>query len=126
MYRAKGVTLVPMPVEIQEKTVAPGTVVIALAGKLMMGSHGERIVAAVERQLAQGARIVVFDLSGITVLDSTGVGCFISSFHKIGAAGGVMRMSGATGHVFQTFHVSLLDQVFPFFDTAEEAGRAER
>jgi hypothetical protein len=30
-------------------------------------------------------------------------------------------MAGATGHVFQTFHVSLLDQIFPFFSTPEEA-----
>ncbi|HXS95812.1 MAG TPA: STAS domain-containing protein [Candidatus Limnocylindrales bacterium] len=113
-----------MPVEVQEKTLAPGTVVIALSGKLMMGSQGEQIVAAVERQLAAGARTVIFDLAGITVLDSTGVGCFIASFHKIAAKGATMRMSGATAHVFDTFHVSLLDQVFPFFETAEQAAGA--
>jgi hypothetical protein len=32
-----------------------------------------------------------------------------------------MRMAGATGHVFHTFHVSLLDQVFPFYPTVEAA-----
>ena len=104
--------------------MAPGRVVIALGGKLMMGSQGDRIVAAVDRLLREGVRTIVFDLSGITVLDSTGVGYFIHSFNKIAAAGGEMRMSGATGHVFQTFHVSLLDQVFRFFPSAEEAAGA--
>jgi hypothetical protein len=32
-----------------------------------------------------------------------------------------MRMAGATGHIFQSFHISLLDQVFPFFGSVDEA-----
>jgi hypothetical protein len=34
-----------------------------------------------------------------------------------------MRMAGATGHLFQSFHVSMLDQVFPFYPSVEEAAR---
>jgi len=33
-------------------------------------------------------------------------------------------MAGATGHVFQTFKVSLLDRVFRFFPSVEEAVNA--
>jgi hypothetical protein len=46
------------------------------------------------------------------------------SFNKIVALDGEMRMAGAKGHVFQTFHVSLLDQIFPFFADAQEAAAA--
>jgi len=109
--------------EISQAEVAPGTVAIALAGKLMVGGDGDRIVELVETLLKSGTRIFIFDLAGITVLDSTGVGHFIASFNKIMAAGGEMRMAGATGHVFHTFHVSLLDQVFPFFPSIEEAAK---
>jgi len=110
-----------MPLEISHKEVAPATVVVTLAGKLMLGADGENIPALVENFLRQGKRIVVFDLSGVTVIDSTGIGRFIASYNKIAAVGGEMRMAGATGHLFQSFHVSLLDQVFPFFATTEEA-----
>jgi len=109
--------------EISQAEVAPGTIAIALAGKLMVGGDGDRIVELVETLLKSGTRIFIFDLAGITVLDSTGVGHFIASFNKIMAAGGEMRMAGATGHVFHTFHVSLLDQVFPFFPSIEEAAK---
>ncbi len=95
--------------------------VIKIAGKVMMGTVADEIVELVEELLGQGKRIIVFDLSGITSLDSTGVGQFISSFNKITTKGGEMRMAGATGHVFHTFHVSLLDQVFPFYPTVEDA-----
>jgi anti-sigma B factor antagonist len=109
--------------EISQAEVAPGIIAITLAGKLMVGGDGDRIVELVETLLKSGTRIFIFDLAGITVLDSTGVGHFIASFNKIMAAGGEMRMAGATGHVFHTFHVSLLDQVFPFFPTIEDAAK---
>jgi anti-sigma B factor antagonist len=110
-----------MPLEISHNEVAPGTVVITLAGKLMLGPDGEHIPDLVERFLREGKRTVVFDLAGLTVIDSTGIGRFIASYNKIAAVGGEMRMAGATGHLFHSFHISLLDQVFPFFPTTEEA-----
>jgi anti-sigma B factor antagonist len=108
-------------VEISHREVAPGTVVITLAGKLMLGPEGDRIVSLVEERLAAGTRKFVFDLSGVTVIDSTGIGRFISSFNKIMAAGGEMRMAGATGHVMQSFRVSLLDKVFSFYPSLQQA-----
>ena len=110
-----------MSTEMTQQEVAPGKVLITLTGKIMMGAGGSQIVPTVEELLKKGVRVIVFDIAGVTALDSTGVGHFIVSFNKIAAAGGEMRMAGATGHVFQTFHVSLLDQIFPFYDTAAAA-----
>lgn len=110
-----------MTTEMTQREVAPGKVLITLAGKIMMGAGGAEIVPTVDSLLKEGKRVIVFDLSAVTALDSTGVGHFIVSFNKITALGGEMRMVGATGHVFQTFHVSLLDQIFPFYATVDEA-----
>jgi len=107
--------------EISHREITPATVVLTLTGKLMLGPEGDRIVTLVEELLRQGKRKIVFDLSGVTVIDSTGIGRFISSFNKIMAAGGEMRMAGATGHVMQSFRVSLLDKVFQFCGSVEEA-----
>ncbi len=112
-----------MVMEISHKDVAPGITLVTLAGRVMMGTQSEQIVSLVEDLLRQGKRIVIFDLSGVTSIDSTGIGRFISSFNKIAAAGGEMRMAGATGHLFDAFHVSLLDTVFPFYETVEEASK---
>jgi anti-anti-sigma regulatory factor len=102
-----------MPLEITHSEVTPGKVVIALTGKIMMGRESEPIVPLVEDLLHQGKRTVIFDLSAVGAIDSTGIGRFIASYNKIVAAGG-RRMAGATGHIFQSFHISLLDQIFPF------------
>jgi len=110
--------------EISHSEVAPGRVAIVLAGKLMIGGDAGRMVDLVESLLREGKKSIIFDLSGVTVIDSTGIGLFISSFNRIMGAGGEMRMAGAKGHVFHTFHISLLDQVFPFFPSTEEAAKA--
>ena len=107
--------------EISHSEVAPATVVIKLAGKLMLGPEGEQIVSLVENLLGQGKRLFIFDLAGVGAIDSTGIGRFISSFNKIMAVGGEMRMAGAHGHVFQSFRVSLLDKVFRFYPTVDAA-----
>jgi anti-anti-sigma factor len=112
-----------MSLEISHNQLAPGVVAVTLAGKLMLGPDGEQVVSLVERLLQQGNRTIVFDLAGVAAIDSTGIGRFIASFNKIVAAGGEMRMAGATGHLFQSFHVSMLDQVFPFYPTVEEAAK---
>jgi anti-sigma B factor antagonist len=109
-------------IHISHRDTAPGTVVITLAGKLMLGPEGDQIVSLVEELLSQGKRRIVFDLSGVTVIDSTGIGRFISSFNKIMAVGGQMCMAGAGGHVMQSFRISLLDKVFRFYPSVEAAG----
>jgi anti-sigma B factor antagonist len=107
--------------EIQHQPAGPGTAIVTVSGKLMLGPGTERITVLVDQLLREGIRTVVFDLGGVTTLDSTGVGQFIAAFNQIAAAGGQMRMAGATGQILHTFHVSKLDLVFPFFPSAEEA-----
>jgi anti-anti-sigma factor len=110
--------------EMNHKEVAPGVVAIAITGRVTMGPASEPIPQLVEDLLRQGARVVVFDLSGITGIDSTGIGRFISSFNKIMASGCEMRMAGATGHVHEAFRISLLDTVFSFYDSVDAALKA--
>jgi anti-anti-sigma factor len=113
-----------MKMEISQHEISPDKVVVTLAGKIMMGPESEQIVKHVDDLLRTGKRIIIFDLAGVSHIDSTGIGRFISSYNKIMAAGGDMCMAGATGHLFDTFHVSLLDTVFRFYPTVEEACQA--
>jgi anti-sigma B factor antagonist len=110
-----------MAMEISHQEIAAGLAEVTLGGKIMLGLESEQIVTLVDVLLRQGRRTIIFDLSRVTAIDSTGVGRFIWSYNKIAAAGGDMRMAGATGHVLQTFRVSLLDTVFSFYDSVEAA-----
>ena|SRR5690349_52508 len=107
--------------EITHKEIAPNTVVITITGKVMMGPESEQITTLVDDLLSQAKRIIIFDIAGITKIDSTGMGRFISSYNQVAAAGGEIRMAGAPRFVFQAFHVCRLDTVFRFYSSVDEA-----
>jgi anti-sigma B factor antagonist len=113
-----------MAMEITHTEIAPATAVVTLTGKLLMGAPADRLMALVDELLGRGTKVIVFDLTAVTAMDSTGIGRFIYTYNKLAPSGGDMRMAGATGHVFQTFKVSLLDKVFGFFPTVDDALKA--
>ncbi len=109
--------------EISQETIAPGKAVIRLQGKVMISEAPDRIGAAVEELMRAGTHTVIIDLSGVTALDSTGIGYLIAGYNRIMAAAGEMRMAGATGHILQNFRVNQLNRVFAFYPSVEEAAK---
>jgi len=95
--------------------------VIYLRGKLMLGEDCRMLDAHVPELLKAGRTRLIFDLSGLTHIDSTGIGRFIDAYSQLMKLGGKMRMAGATGAVRDSFRVTRLDTVFAFFPSTEEA-----
>lgn len=110
--------------EITQSEIVPGTVVLKLTGKIMWGAESEQIEAVVGDLLLKGKRTIIFDIAGVSRIDSTGIGRFIASYNKIAAVGGKMRMAGAASYLFQVFHISGLDSVFCFYPDVDEACKA--
>ncbi len=99
----------------------PEVGVITPAGRVTLGQRSEQIEELVEKMLASGKKTIVFDLAGITKIDSTGIGRFISSYNKIRSAGAEMRLAGATDQISKIFRVTRLDSVFRFYATVADA-----
>jgi anti-sigma B factor antagonist len=116
--------LKPVPLEIAQQDLAPATVLITLAGRLMLGPEGQMLERTVDELLATGYRKFIFDLSGITHIDSTGIGRCISSLNRIMASGGQLHMAAAGRQVREGFRVTRLDRVFRFFDDVPAAQSA--
>lgn len=107
--------------EIHTEDLRPGVVLIRLTGKLMMGPESASLEALVNERLDAGARHIVFELSGLKQLDSTGIGRFISTFNRLMQVKGTLGMAAAMPVVRQSFRVTRLDTVFKFYDTDAEA-----
>jgi anti-anti-sigma factor len=107
--------------EISLNEIATDTVVVTIAGQVMMGAESEQITTLVSDLLGEAKRKIVFNMANVTRIDSTGIGRFISSYNQIAAAGGEMRMAATPGFVHRAFHVCRLDTVFRFYQTVEDA-----
>ena len=110
-----------MDLSIEHKQIAPATHVVAISGNLLLGPGCLELEALVPQLMADGARNLVFDLSKMTRIDSTGIGRFIDTYGRLRQSGGQMRMAGAEGTVRDAFRLTRLDTVFPFYPTVEEA-----
>jgi anti-sigma B factor antagonist len=118
------VTTIEATMTIGHDDPIPEVAVITPAGRVTLGQRSEQIDELVEKLLAAGKRTIVFDLAGVTTIDSTGIGQFISSYNKIRSAGGQMLMAGATDHLSKIFRVTRLDTLFPFYATVVDALKA--
>ena len=109
--------------ELRHEEVDPGVVVITLAGKLMLGRESEQVTMLVPQLLQQGSRAIIFEIGGLTRVDSTGIGRFISSYNRIEEAGAKMAIVAPTPHLRECFRATQLDRVFSFY-TDVPAARA--
>ena len=106
-------------IERQDKEGAVSVVV--LRGKLMLGEDCRQLEAVIPELLSEGRTKLIFDMTGVTHIDSTGIGKFIDAYSRLMKVSGKMHLAGATGAVRDSFRVTRLDTVFSFFPTVEEA-----
>ncbi|MBI3682346.1 MAG: STAS domain-containing protein [Acidobacteria bacterium] len=110
---------------IEHQQVRPNMVRITLKGRMMIGQDLQQVDTLVGGLIEVGFRDFVFDLAGLTHIDSTGIGRFIASYNRITAMPGAsFGMAAAAGAVRSAFRVTRLDTVFPFFETVEQAQAA--
>jgi anti-sigma B factor antagonist len=109
---------------LSSRKCEPGVTVIELSGHLTLGQESGRIEAAVLAALNEGAEKVVFDLSQVGYVDSSGIGVIAYCFGKISRKGGRAAVAGANGMVMDVFKLTRLDSVIPTFPDVPSACEA--
>jgi anti-sigma B factor antagonist len=71
--------------------------------------------------LSRGATKLVLDLSGVTFLDSTGLGVLVKCLKQARGAGGWVRLVVQTEKIRKIFDITGLDAAMPLFDTVSGA-----
>ena len=67
---------------------------------------------------------LVFDLSRLRFMDSSGLGAFISCLRKLNAKGGDLKLCGMSKQVRAVFELVRMHRIFDIFGTREEAVQA--
>jgi anti-sigma B factor antagonist len=68
---------------------------------------------------------VLIDLSGVTFLDSTGLGVMLGALGRAGHEDQPLVLVGSTSLVRRVLEITRLDQVFPMYASLEEALAAQ-
>jgi len=110
--------------DIQRTRKEPDVEVVAVSGKIILGRECQRVEWLIDELIRDGQKKVVFDLSGLTHIDSTGVGIIVTCCGRMTAAGGELRLAALQPRILEILHIAKLDRVLSFYPSAETA--AER
>ena len=107
--------------EIQTKHLQPDIVVLEVAGRITIGRDSKHLEWAVDSLVREQRKKIIVDLTGVTYIDSTGIGIIMMSAGQVKEAGGELRVAGATGHVEQVLKMTNVHHVLGLHPTTEAA-----
>lgn len=113
--------VIGLPLEIKKKQITPGIVVLELTGRITMGPDCWQIEKEVGQLLSQNQKHIILDLSGISIVDSTGIGQIVRCLSKLKTSGGSLRLAGLKGMVEGVFKMTRVDQAIGIYPTVVEA-----
>jgi len=93
-----------------------GAAVLEVDGKLKMGESVDQFRSQWSEAINGGARYLVVILSGVPVIDSSGLGSLMRCYSSLKAVGGQVKLVGASETVRQTLGITHLDKLFDFYD----------
>lgn len=91
-------------------------VILKLAGDLKADSAG-KLQETVTRLTGKNYLYILFDMSRVELIDSTGLGICSSINRELASKNGALACSGLTENVQRIFRLTRLDQRLPVFDT---------
>jgi anti-anti-sigma factor len=108
-----------MPVEVRKQ----GRVsVLAVTGKVTVGSDDVDLRDRVHDLLDDGERELVIDLTEVSFLDSAGLGEIVSCAKRVVEQGGTLRLAMSPGgRPAKLFSVTSLDRVFDIYPDVKGA-----
>lgn len=94
---------------------------IGLGGRIGLGRESGHIEPEVLSALEGGAKVIVMDLSGVSHIDSTGIGIMAYCFGKATQKGVELRIGGAKSNIVELFRMTRLVNVIPIFPDVTSA-----
>jgi anti-sigma B factor antagonist len=107
--------------EIQTKQLLPDIVVLEITGKVTIGRDCQHLEWTVDKLVQEKQKKIIFDLTGVTHIDSTGIGIIVTSAGQVKEAGGELRLAGVNSHVEHILKMTNIDKVVAWKPTLTEA-----
>ncbi len=108
-----------MPIESTK--LGSGVAVVKISGRLVFGREVDRLETTVSDLLKEGPLKVVFDLSALDYVDSSGIGTIVSCLTQIKKAGSELRTAGANPRIKRLLTMTGVDKLLTLYPTVSEA-----
>jgi anti-sigma B factor antagonist len=113
-----------MLLEFTEREIMPDITVVELIGKLALGRESHRIETLVDDLAKRGSTRVIFDMSAVDYMDSTGLGMLALASGKLKESGGSLVIVAPGGKVLDQLNLTQINLIVKVCPTVEAAAAA--
>ena len=111
-------------IEVQLKRIEPDVIAVEITGKLAFGSESRQVEWLISDLLNAQEKKVIFDISAVNSVDSTGLGIILMCASKLKSAGGELRVAGASAIIEAMLRKTELDMIVSLHSTRAAAVEA--
>jgi anti-sigma B factor antagonist len=108
-----------------ETRVAEGVTIVSCNGRVVFGEEASALRDTLKSMLAS-TRQVVLNLSGVTYIDSGGLGTLVGVYSSARSGGADIKLTGLGQRLRDVLQITKLVTVFEVYDTEQEAIAAFR
>ena len=98
-----------------------GVEIIKLEGKITIGAGDQQLREVITNALNGGKNKVLLDMSGVTTIDSSGIGELVGSYTTVTNRGGKLKLLHLPAKLNELLHVTQLITVFEVYESEQEA-----
>jgi anti-sigma B factor antagonist len=95
--------------------------IISLQGKITIGAGDTQLREVITNAVNAGKTNVLLDLSGVTTIDSSGIGELVGSYTTVTNRGGKLKLLHLPAKLNELLHVTQLITVFEVYENEREA-----
>lgn len=92
-----------------------------IEGAIMMGESRDIFVKELKREIIEKPKCVIIDFSAVNYIDSNGIGELVGHIEKFRELGSQLVLINPSKRIVELLKLTQLTDVFPIFQTEEEA-----
>ena len=108
-----------MQLKLSTRTL-DGIVIVDCAGRIVFGEESAHLRDTVKKLIAEQKRLVL-NLSGVTYIDSGGLGTLVALYTTARNVGGSVKLANLTQRVGDLLQVTKLVTIFDVYDNEQKA-----
>jgi len=98
-----------------------GIEIIKLDGKITIGAGDQQLREVIGNAINAGRNKILLDMSGVTTIDSSGIGELVGSYTTVTNRGGKLKLLHLPAKLNELLHVTQLITVFEVYENEPEA-----
>jgi len=98
-----------------------GVEIVKLEGKITIGAGDQQLREVITNMVNDGKTKILLDMSGVTTIDSSGIGELVGSYTTVANRGGKLKLLHLPAKLNELLHITQLITVFEVYENEQQA-----